>query len=66
MPFIRESIVTTLNADGSAHVAPLGVIVEAPHLVIAPFHPSTTWKICAGTHLPVSIMRRTSGFLRAA
>ena len=42
MPFIRESIVTTLNADGSAHVAPLGVIVEAPHLVIAPFHPSTT------------------------
>ena len=42
MPFIRESIVTTRNADGSAHVAPLGVIVERPHLVIAPFHPSTT------------------------
>jgi hypothetical protein len=42
MPFIRESIVTTLNADGSAHVAPLGVIVEAPFLVIAPFQPSTT------------------------
>jgi uncharacterized protein len=42
MPFIRESIVTTLNADGSAHVAPLGVIVEPPWLVIAPFHPSTT------------------------
>ena len=42
MPFIRESIVTTLNADGSAHVAPLGVIVEEPFLVIAPFHPSTT------------------------
>ena len=30
MPFIRESIVTTLNADGSAHTAPLGVIVEPP------------------------------------
>ena len=42
MPFIRESIVTTLNADGSAHIAPLGVIVEEPFLVIAPFHPSTT------------------------
>ena len=42
MPFIRESIVTTLNADGSAHIAPLGVIVEPPHLVLAPFHPSTT------------------------
>jgi hypothetical protein len=24
MPFIRESVVTTLNADGTAHVAPLG------------------------------------------
>jgi hypothetical protein len=42
MPFIRESIVTTRNADGSAHIAPLGVIVEEPFLVIAPFHPSTT------------------------
>ncbi len=42
MPFIRESIVTTVNADGGAHVAPLGVIVEPPFLVVAPFHPSTT------------------------
>jgi uncharacterized protein len=42
MPLIRESIVTTRNADGSAHVAPLGVIVEPPLLVIAPFRPSTT------------------------
>jgi uncharacterized protein len=42
MPLIRESIVTTLNADGSAHVAPLGVIEEPPFLVIAPFRPSTT------------------------
>ena len=44
MPFIRESIVTTVNADGGAHVAPLGVIVEddRQRLVIAPFHPSTT------------------------
>src|SRR5215218_2566268 len=42
MPFIRESIVTTLDADGSAHVAPLGVIEEPPFLVIAPFRTSTT------------------------
>jgi hypothetical protein len=42
MPFIRESIVTTLNEDGGAHVAPLGVIEDGPFLVIAPFHPSTT------------------------
>ena len=42
MPFIRESIVTTVDADGGAHVAPLGVIVEEPWLVIAPFRPSAT------------------------
>jgi hypothetical protein len=42
MPFIRESIVTTLNPDGSAHVAPLGVIEQGTALVIAPFEPSTT------------------------
>ena len=39
---IRESIVTTRNPDGTAHVAPLGVSVEPPWLVIAPFRPSTT------------------------
>ncbi len=42
MPFIRESIVTTLNADGTAYLAPLGVIEESPWLVLAPFQPSTT------------------------
>lgn len=42
MPFIRESIVTTSNPDGSAHVAPLGVIEQEPFLVIAPFAPSRT------------------------
>lgn len=42
MPFIRESIVTTLNADGSGHIAPLGVIEQPPFLVLAPFAPSTT------------------------
>ncbi|MFO1039859.1 MAG: DUF447 family protein [Geminicoccaceae bacterium] len=42
MAFIRESIVTTRNADGTAHVAPLGVIEEDDWLVIAPFRPSTT------------------------
>ena len=39
---IRESIVTTLNADGAPHVAPIGVIVEPAGLVIAPFRPSAT------------------------
>ncbi|MDX6749858.1 DUF447 family protein [Geminicoccaceae bacterium 1502E] len=42
MPFIRESIVTTSNEDGTAYIAPLGVIEREPFLVIAPFAPSTT------------------------
>jgi hypothetical protein len=42
MPFIRESVVITANADGSAYTAPLGVIEEPPWLVLAPFQPSTT------------------------
>jgi len=39
---IRESIVTTLGADAIPHIAPLGIIVEGEHLIIAPFRPSTT------------------------
>jgi len=39
---IFESIVTTLNADGSVHIAPMGTRAEAGHVVIAPFKPSTT------------------------
>lgn len=42
MPFIRESIVVTVMADGSPHAAPLGVIEEGEHLVLAPFMPSRT------------------------
>ena len=66
MPFIRESIVTTLNADGSAHVAPLGVIVEAPHLVIAPFHPSTTLDNLRRHRSPASTTPPMSGCSPAA
>ena len=42
MTFIRESIVTTRNADGSAHIAPMGIHELDTHLIIAPFRPSTT------------------------
>ena len=28
MPMIRESIVTTIGADGKVHIAPLGLIAE--------------------------------------
>jgi hypothetical protein len=39
---IRECIVTTQNSAGAVHVAPLGLIEEGEHLVIAPFRPSLT------------------------
>ena len=42
MPLIRETIVVTVNAQGRPHIAPLGLIAEGEHWIIAPFHPSTT------------------------
>ncbi|MCB8838240.1 DUF447 domain-containing protein [Aurantimonas sp. VKM B-3413] len=42
MPYIRETILTTRSPDGAVHIAPLGIIQEGEHWVIAPFRPSTT------------------------
>ncbi|WFU90076.1 DUF447 family protein (plasmid) [Rhizobium sp. CC1099] len=42
MSFIRETIVTTVNAKGRVHIAPLGIIAQDDGWVIAPFRPSTT------------------------
>lgn len=39
---IIESIVTTKNADGSAHIAPMGVREVDGLILLAPFRPSTT------------------------
>ena len=39
---IHEIIVTTLNDDGSVHIAPMGIREEDGLIVIAPFKPSTT------------------------
>jgi uncharacterized protein len=39
---IRESILITQNRAGVVHIAPLGLIEEGEHLVIAPFRPSLT------------------------
>ncbi len=39
---INETIVTTLNEDGSVHIAPMGVRREDDLFVIAPFKPSAT------------------------
>jgi len=42
MPKIVETIITTQSADGVVHIAPLGLIADGPHWIIAPFAPSRT------------------------
>lgn len=42
MPMIRETIVTTMNAQRRVHLAPLGIIPEGDSFILAPFRPSTT------------------------
>ncbi len=39
---ILETIVTSLNADGSAHIAPFGIREQEGLVLIAPFRPSTS------------------------
>jgi hypothetical protein len=42
VPYIRETIVTTVDRSGKVHIAPLGIIAERDGWVIAPFRPSVT------------------------
>lgn len=42
MPYIAETVVTTSDADGNVHIAPLGMIADGDHWIIAPFKPSKT------------------------
>lgn len=42
MPRIVETIVSTSDKDGNVHIAPLGLIAEGKHWIIAPFKPSKT------------------------
>lgn len=39
---IYETVITTLNADGSAHIAPFGIRERDGLVIIAPFRPSTS------------------------
>jgi len=42
MPLIVETIITTRAKSGEVHIAPLGLIADGEHWIIAPFKPSTT------------------------
>src|SRR5690606_12156191 len=38
----RETILTTIGGNGEVHIAPLGIIQDGDHWIIAPFRPSRT------------------------
>ena len=57
MPYIRETIVTTVDRHAKVHIAPLGIIAEEDGWVIAPFRPSTTLDNL--TAVPVAIVNYT-------
>jgi hypothetical protein len=42
MATIRECVVTTIDATGHVHIAPLGLIEDGDQWIIAPFRPSAT------------------------
>ena len=42
MPMIVETIVTTVDAGGKVHIAPLGIIADGGRWILAPFRPSST------------------------
>lgn len=39
---IQEVLVTTQNAEGEAHIAPMGIHLKGDEIIILPFRPSTT------------------------
>ncbi|GAB6140057.1 DUF447 family protein [Methylosoma difficile] len=39
---IQETIVTSQNAEGLVHIAPMGIHIDGDRFIILPFRPSTT------------------------
>src|SRR6476660_7569291 len=42
MPMIRETMLTTMSAEGRVHIAPMGLIADGDGWIVAPFRPSAT------------------------
>lgn len=61
MTYIRETIITTIDARGTAHIAPLGIIQQDNGWIIAPFRPSKTLENLATT--PFAIANYTDDML---
>jgi uncharacterized protein len=60
---IFETVVTTLAADGTPHVAPMGVRYQGERVLLMPFKPSTTHdNIVATNHAVLNIVTDTRVF----
>jgi hypothetical protein len=60
---IYETVVTTVNANGAVHVAPMGVRYRGEHVVLMPFKPSTTLdNIVATGHAVLNLVTDTRLF----
>lgn len=60
---IFETVVTTVAADGTAHVAPMGVRYQGERVVLMPFRPSTTHdNVVATGHAVLNIVTDTRVF----
>ena len=60
---IFETVVTTMAADGTPHVAPMGVRYQGEQIVLMPFKPSTTHdNIVASGHAVLNIVTDTRVF----
>ncbi|WP_051378378.1 DUF447 domain-containing protein [Derxia gummosa] len=53
MPQIYETVITTVDADGLPHVAPMGARFEGDEVLIAPFRPSITLDNILATRVAV-------------
>jgi uncharacterized protein len=60
---IFETVVTTVAADGTPHVAPMGVRYQGERIVLMPFKPSTTHdNIVATGHAVLNLVTDTRVF----
>ncbi len=60
---IYETVVTTVSAEGVAHVAPMGVRYQGDRVVLMPFKPSTTHdNITATGHAVLNLITDTRVF----
>ena len=60
---IFETVVTTIAADGTPHVAPMGVRLHGERIVLMPFKPSTTYdNVVATSHAVLNIVTDTRVF----